>query len=118
MKKSSSTVIDTAATRAAGVDSIDPKLDLGTGLTQPAYKMALFETQARLAAYNTILSQADEASNLFEAAERSLNDLNERMLASVAARFGRDSHEYEMAGGKRKSERKRPVRKIPAQIAA
>ena len=118
MKKSSSTVIDTAATRAAGVDSIDRELDLGSGLTQVAYKTALAETQAKLGTYNTILSQADEASNVFEGAERSLNDLNERMLAGVAARYGRDSHEYEMAGGKRKSERKRPVRKIPAQIAA
>jgi len=118
MKKTSSTVIDTASTRAAGVDSIDPKLDLGSRLTQMAYKMALVDTLAKLAAYNTILSQADEASNVFEAAERSLNDLNDRMLAGVAARYGRDSHEYEMAGGKRKSERKRPARKALMPIAA
>jgi hypothetical protein len=32
------------------------------------------------------------------------------MLAGVAAKYGKDSDEYEKAGGVRKSERKRPTR--------
>jgi len=40
------------------------------------------------------------------------------MLAGVAAKDGRDSDQYEMAGGKRKSERKRPTRKVAIPIAA
>ena len=34
-------------------------------------------------------------------------DTSERMLAGVAAKYGRDSTEYEMAGGTKKSERRR-----------
>lgn len=37
--------------------------------------------------------------------------MSERMLAGVAARYGKDSSQYEQAGGVRKSERKRPTRK-------
>jgi hypothetical protein len=33
------------------------------------------------------------------------------MLNGVSVRFGKDSNEYEKAGGIRKSERKKPVRK-------
>lgn len=43
--------------------------------------------------------------------EKQLRDLSERMLIAVAAKYGKNSYEYEMAGGVRKSERKRPVRK-------
>jgi hypothetical protein len=34
------------------------------------------------------------------------------MLIAVAAKYGKDSYEYEMAGGIRKSERKRPTRRL------
>ncbi len=37
--------------------------------------------------------------------------VSERMLIAVAAKYGKDSYEHEMAGGIRKSERKRPTRK-------
>ena len=47
------------------------------------------------------------------AAEKAIRDLSERMLAGVASKYGKDSSEYEMAGGTRKSERKRPTRKTP-----
>ena len=43
--------------------------------------------------------------------ELALKDLSERMLMGVGSKFGKDSDEYEMAGGVRKSEHKKPVRK-------
>ena len=46
--------------------------------------------------------------------EKALADLSERMLGGVASKFGKNSSEYEMAGGVRKSDRKRPVRKAKA----
>lgn len=53
---------------------------------------------------------AGSAVHWFNAAEAGLRDLTERMLAAVSAKFGRASNEYEQAGGKRKSDRKRAVR--------
>ncbi|MDD2922102.1 MAG: hypothetical protein PHQ36_07425 [Anaerolineales bacterium] len=70
--------------------------------------------QTKLSAYNTLLSQVDEVYNAVLSAEKALRDLNERMLTGVAAKYGKDSSQYEMAGGIRKSERKRPVRKAKA----
>ncbi|MEH2374772.1 hypothetical protein [Nostoc sp.] len=42
--------------------------------------------------------------------ERDLADYSEKILLGVAYKFGKNSHEYQMAGGTRKSERKRTVR--------
>ena len=39
-----------------------------------------------------------------------LDELTTRMLAGVAAKYGKDSREYEQAGGTRTSERKTPLR--------
>lgn len=68
-----------------------------------------------LDAYNTLLSQTDGALNAFVVAEKGLKDLSERMLSGVAVKFGKDSAPYKMAGGVRKSERNRPVRKKVAE---
>jgi hypothetical protein len=43
--------------------------------------------------------------------EAELQDWNRRILSAVEAQFGPDSSEYEMVGGTRKSERKKPTRK-------
>jgi len=47
------------------------------------------------------------------AEESELNDWNRRVLSAVEAQFGPDSSEYEMVGGTRKSERKKPSKKAP-----
>jgi hypothetical protein len=44
--------------------------------------------------------------------EKEIRVLSERMLIAMAAKYGKDSYEYEMAGGMRKSDRKRPTRKV------
>ena len=107
LKKTSSMVLDNAAARAAGLESINAVLDLGNTLTVVSYKTAITAAQTALNGYNTLLSQTDEASNAFQMAEAKVRDLSDRMLAGVAARYGRESDEYEMAGGTRRSERKR-----------
>ena len=110
MKKTSK-IIESANTRAASLASIDPALDLGNGLTLGGYKGSITTAQSELDAYNQLLSDVDEALNTFQKAEATLTDLSERMLAGVGVRFGKDSDQYEMAGGTKKSERKAPVRK-------
>ncbi|WP_223279999.1 hypothetical protein [Nostoc sp. PA-18-2419] len=46
----------------------------------------------------------DKTHNAVEEAERVLNDYSEHMLLSVASRYGKNSDEYGMAGGTRKSQ--------------
>jgi len=109
--KKISTVLESAQTRLAALSSIDPKLNLGTGLGIDDYRTKITTTGQSLDTYNTLLSQVDGAYNDFLAEEASLRDLSERMLAGVGAVYGKDSDQYEMAGGRRKSEIKRAPRK-------
>lgn len=107
LKKSNSPVIDTAEKRVAGLESIDPNLALAPDLTLPLYKAALNTTRDAVMNYNKQLSQADEAANKMKASERALADFSERMLAGIVAKYGRNSDQYEKAGGTRRSERRK-----------
>lgn len=49
--------------------------------------------------YNTDLSALDGSFNEIQSDERKLDDYSGRMLAAVAAKYGKDSDEYEKAGG-------------------
>ncbi len=113
--KRSSKVVEQAQRRAAAMRSINANLDLGNGLTLAEYNKAIDAVRADISTYNEALSQVDNASNSVQAGEKKLRDLSELMLLAVAARYGKDSSEYEMAGGTRKSERKRPK---PRQVQA
>lgn len=106
-KRTVSKVIQNAAARAAGLESIDTTLDLGHGMTLELYRTAIDEARSKQTAYNTLLSWGDEARNEFDSAEASVRALSDRMLAAVAAKYGRDSNEYQKAGGTRMSDRKR-----------
>ena len=109
LKRKVSKVIRNAAARAAGMKSIAPTLDFGADLTVLEFETTVGEVREKQANYNTKLSEADEARNVFEAAEARLADLSGRMLAAAAARFGRTSNEYVKAGGTRKVDRKHPA---------
>jgi hypothetical protein len=107
-----------AQTRAAALESIDSNLDLGNGMTLAAYKLAIAGTDAKLAEYNTQLSDLDGLLSALEAAEVKVDDLSGRMLAAVAVKYGKDSNEYEKAGGTKSSDRKSGVRKAKQPVPA
>lgn len=113
-RKKSVSHVEQAVTRLAALKSIDVKMDLGNGLDILKYETAIKDLQAKLERYNTTLSLVDEQLNQAEASELALRDLSERMLAGVASKYGKNSDEYEKAGGKKKSERKRYTRKPAA----
>lgn len=107
-----SLIYDAAITRKASIASINSSLDLGNGLTLTGYQSAIDDVKTALDEYNNTLSLVDSKLNALEEKETILKHLNERMLIAVAAKYGKDSNEYEMAGGKKKSERKKPVKKL------
>lgn len=106
--KRKSKAIEKAEKRIAGIKAIDPALDLGSGLSVDSYQSKIEGTEDVLEIYNTSLSVADAKLNDLQKEEKELNDLSELILEAVAVKYGHDSNEYEMAGGTRKSERKRP----------
>lgn len=107
MKKRNSKILDSAEMRANNLETIDPNLDLGGGLTLTKFKQLIADGRTKLNAYNQTLTLADQQANEFGAAEQAARDYSTRMLAGIGATRGPDSYEYEMAGGTRRSERKR-----------
>ena len=65
----------------------------------------------QLEAYNQELSSVDAKLNALEIAESTLDELSSRMLAATGVKFGKNSSQYEQAGGTRSSERKPRARK-------
>ena len=106
LKRNSATG-EAARLRLAGLQSIDPALDLGGGLTVASFKADIDDVDADFNTYNKMLSDLDEFKNRLDKKEDNLNDRSARFLAAVGARHGKDSDEYEKAGGTRTSDRKR-----------
>lgn len=109
--------IQNANSRLAGVKAIAADLDLGNGLTVENYQSAITEMDDLVNSYNTQISSLGEVRNRIREKEKALNDLNERMLIGVGAKYGKDSNQYQMAGGTKKSMRKKRRRVVaPVKI--
>ena len=115
--KTSSKDFEHSIIRMASLKSIDPTLDLGNGLTVETYQQSIDQVSKAMEAYNTQLSLADSLRSSIKEKEKLLRAFTERMLTGVAAKFGKDSEQYQKAGGTKKSDRKKHKRKI-AKVAA
>jgi hypothetical protein len=110
-KKSVPKDVQNAKKRVDGMKSIDPALDLGDGVSVAALDRAIAGVTDKISAYNTKLSEIDQMDNEIKADIKALNTLSSRALKGGEFKYGRDSSEYEMMGGKRRSERRKPLRK-------
>jgi hypothetical protein len=115
-RKRRSSVLDNAEQRSVAIQSISDVLDMGNGLSLTNYRGQIDGLRSLLSEYNMALSKLDQLTNDIEASEKELKDLSELMLMGIATTYGKDSNEYEMAGGTRKSERKRPVRSRSEEV--
>ncbi len=109
--KRKSAVLETARTRRTGLNSITKPIDFGANTTKEAFLAKITAFEARLNAYNQKVAELDDEQNGIDADERDLAQWNKRILSAGEASFGSDSSEYELLGGTRTSERKRPTRK-------
>ncbi|MEH1905933.1 MAG: hypothetical protein V7L04_32290 [Nostoc sp.] len=106
-RKRNSTALTKAERRIEGLQTINPELDFGNGLSIVTYNSIVSELREKLASYNQARTIVDKTQNTLLDAERALNSYSEQMLLSVASRYGKNSDEYGMAGGTRKSDRKK-----------
>ena len=97
--------------KVAGLKAINKTLDLGKGVSVAAGEALLAGVRNKLEEYNTLLALADAKLNEVNAENKNLRGFNSKVLPAVGLEYGKDSHEYEMVGGVRESERKKPVRK-------
>ena len=103
-KKRTSPAITHASNRATGLASIDPALDLGDGRTLVNYQATIASVQKSLDEYNTLLGSLDGKLTDLENAENALDSQTSQFLTAVALKYGKDSKQYEQAGGTRTSE--------------
>ncbi len=99
--------------KIAGMRSIDRSLDLGNDVSVAVGSQLLTEAQTALDDYNMSLAISDDKLNVFGVKEKALQAFNKKVLPAIGLQYGTDSSEYEMAGGVRESERKRPKPKTP-----
>ncbi|MDZ8240650.1 MAG: hypothetical protein RMZ69_26440 [Nostoc sp. ChiQUE01a] len=109
-RKRTSLILEKAVRRAVGIDSIAPNLDLGNGLTSPAFSSLIEKMRTRENAYNSALSSLDKLYREMLETENQLGDMTEHMLMAVATRYGKSSVEYGMAGGVPKNQRRKGLR--------
>lgn len=117
-RKKSSAALTKAEGRLVGIKSINTKLDMGNGMSAASYEKEIVKLRQQIEAYNTTLSKLDAAANQIIDTEKQLSGLSERMLLGVAMAYGKDSSEYEMAGGTRRSERRRRRQTAQPEVAA
>jgi hypothetical protein len=112
--KRNSATLDAARRRLAGLKSITPPPNFGTGLQVADYEQGINDLSAKIDRYNGMNATLDGLKNEIEADERNLRTTSTRILAAAQAQYGPDSSEYEQLGGTRLSERKRSAKKAPA----
>lgn len=115
--KRTSSVLETARQRLAGLKAITPAPNFGTTLTLAGYEADITTLSDQLDTYNSQLSALDSLQNGIDSAEAGLREKNVRILSAAEAHYGPDSTEYEQAGGTRRSERKRTGPKGPRNTA-
>lgn len=109
-RKRTSLVLEKAVRRAASINSIHPNIDLGNGLTLPAFSTLIETMRTKENAYNSALSSLDKLYREMLETEDELGDMTEHMLMAVGTRYGKSSVEYGMAGGIPKNQRRKGLR--------
>jgi hypothetical protein len=103
-QKKTSRVLEKAELRSAGLKAIDPNIDFGDACDLKNMRQKIDKLRDKLETYNTALAVIDSTKTEIEEMEKSLGTLSERLLLGVAWKYGKDSSEYVMAGGVRKSD--------------
>jgi hypothetical protein len=88
----------------------------GSELNVTAIQKSIDATRAKLNEYNATLSVADQLNSEVKELEKALITLNDRMLSSIAATYGRTSSEYARVGSIRRVIPKR--RAQPPEVPA
>jgi uncharacterized protein YqgV (UPF0045/DUF77 family) len=87
-------------------------LNITDDINATKYEERINALRDKINTYNTELSVLDEQLAVIQDLEEALAEFSDRVLSGVAAKYGRDSDEYLKVGGTKKSDRKRPTRKI------
>jgi hypothetical protein len=112
--------LDKAQRRLKGLQYLKPNLDLGNGISTQDFTLKTEMMEAKLEAHNALVTEfiakvtasRDEVKEL----DQALAETAERMLNTIAAIYGKDSDEYEMVGGTKRSNYKKKAENAAGSI--
>ncbi|MBW4677295.1 MAG: hypothetical protein KME52_25810 [Desmonostoc geniculatum HA4340-LM1] len=110
LKKRKSSVLEKVESRAAGMKLIDPSLKLDDDYSLAKLLESMELLRNKLDVHNNALALADSSLTEVEKMEKDLTTLSQKMLMLIAIKYGKDSAQYETAGGVRDSDRLRKMR--------
>ncbi|MBE9104016.1 hypothetical protein IQ229_03375 [Nostoc cf. edaphicum LEGE 07299] len=109
-KKRSSRILEKAEFRVAGLKAIDPKINFDETYNLQNLNQLIDNFHNMLDDYNAAIAMIDSSRNKLDEMEKTLSQVSDKMLTWVGCKYGRNSNEYELAGGVKDSERIRKSR--------
>jgi hypothetical protein len=94
--KQSSKILDQALLRVANLETIDPQLNFGDGLTLQEFSILAQSVQNTLREYNAAVATANQTAQTLQEMEKRLVDVGDRIVMGMACKHGTRSPEYQM----------------------
>jgi hypothetical protein len=109
-QKRSSRILEKAQFRVAGLKAIDPNLNFDETCNLKNLTQLIEQFHNMLDDYNAAIAQIDSSRKKLDELEKTLSKVSDKMVVGVGFKYGKNSNEYELAGGVRDSERIRKSR--------
>ncbi|MDZ8185727.1 MAG: hypothetical protein RMX96_12835 [Nostoc sp. ChiSLP02] len=109
-QKRTSLVLKKAEFRVAGLKAIDPNINFDETYNLQNLTQLIEQFHKMLDEYNADIAMIDSSKKKLDEMEKILSHVSDKMLAGVGFKYGKNSNEYELAGGVRDSDRVRKSR--------
>jgi hypothetical protein len=109
-KKRSSRILEKAEFRVAGLKAIDQNIKFDDTYNLQNLTQLIDNFHNMLDDYNAAIAMIDSSKTKLDEMEKTLNQVSDKMLMGVGFKYGKNSNEYELAGGVRDSDRIRKSR--------
>ncbi|MBN3907484.1 MAG: hypothetical protein HWQ35_13250 [Nostoc sp. NMS1] len=109
-RKRSSRILEKAEFRVAGLKAIDPNINFNDTYNLQNLTQLIDNFHNMLDDYNAAIAMIDSSRKKLDEMEKTLSQVSDKMLMGVGFKYGKNSNEYELAGGVRDSERIRKSR--------
>lgn len=109
-RKRSSRILEKAEFRVAGLKAIDPKINFDDTCNLQNLTQLIEQFHNMLDDYNAAIAMIDSSKKKLDETEKTLGQVSDKMLMGVGFKYGKNSTEYELAGGVRDSDRVRKSR--------
>ncbi|MBD2337634.1 hypothetical protein H6G64_11635 [Calothrix sp. FACHB-156] len=109
-KKRTSRIVEKAEFRVTGLKAIDPNIAFDNNYNLQNLTQLIQQFHSMLNEYHDAMAVIESSRTKLDEMEKTISNISDKMLAGVGFKYGKDSNEYELAGGVKLSERTRKSR--------